>query len=77
MSADNQKNFETRAVLAGAYLSGSRTLLTHTVELDANGFEIRVLCNRVQLDSLADPYALSETDRKAQPTCKTCLKRMA
>jgi hypothetical protein len=66
-------NFETRAVLAGAYLPGSRaSYLTHAVEVDEHGNELRVLCPRVKLENLADKFASSTTK---PPTCTTCAKR--
>ena len=68
---------ETRGVLAGAYRGGMRALLTHAVELDGEGREVRVLCSRVTLDSLADPYALNDEQRQGPPTCPTCLARRA
>lgn len=61
---------ETREVLADAYLGGSRrTMLSHAVEVDEAGKEIRVLCDRVKLDSLADHYA---QDTTRLPTCGAC-----
>lgn len=67
---------ETRAVLADAYgpRRSAQTLLTHAVELDEEDREVRVLCNRVKLDSLADRFALSEADRQALPTCAVCAR---
>jgi hypothetical protein len=60
--------FQTRAVLGGAYMRAS-TRLTHTVEVDIDGREVRVLCNRVDLNSLADEFA---GNVKAKPTCPHC-----
>ena len=61
---------ETRAVLAGAYLTRSRAGLTHTIDLRHSA--PLVLCRRVAVDSLADPYA---QDRNAAPTCPVCLRK--
>ena len=69
--------YETRAVLAAAY-KGVTPLaagLTHTVMVqDNHGPEVgeRVLCKRVRVEHLADPYALSEAERAAPPTCPAC-----
>ena len=67
--------YETRFVLAGAYLffAEEDTLLAHAVEVDAAGNDVRVLCGRVKLASLADPGA---TDPGEEPTCKRCVVRM-
>ena len=70
--------YQTRAVLAGAYVGrlANRSLLTHSVEIDhASGapVEVRVLCGRVQLDSLADTCA---HDPYTIPTCKICNQRL-
>jgi hypothetical protein len=66
---------ETRAVLAGAYLRvrSWRSYLTHAVEVNEAGVEVKVLCDRVQLDSLADRCA---SDPTAPPTCPACLRRL-
>lgn len=65
---------QTRAVLADAYPAKHRgALLTHSVLVDAAGLELKVLCGRVQLDSLADEMA---TDRTAAPTCQTCRRKL-
>lgn len=64
---------ETRGVLAGAYSAKNpKSLLTHAVEVDATGSEVRVLCRRVQLDSLADSYSGDTTE---PVTCPCCAKR--
>jgi hypothetical protein len=68
---------EVRGVLAGAYVSGGRrkcppstqTFLTHAVAVDAEGRDIKVLCNRVALDSLCDVVVGGE------PSCPTCARR--
>ncbi len=72
--ASSASTFKTLEVLAGAY-KGRRTslkvMLTHTVEyLDDR--EVRVLCGRVELDSLADEFS---GNTKAVPTCKVCLSK--
>jgi len=67
-------HYETRGVLAGAYRESSpKSMLTHVVELDAEGNELRVLCRRVQLDSMADRYAGVDTTEPA--TCLVCARR--
>jgi hypothetical protein len=70
----NATSIETREVLAGAYMSRSASMLSHAVEVDADGIELRVLCDRVELDNLADRFA---SDPYAAPTCKTCQRRLA
>lgn len=63
----------TREVLAGAYVSkGLASALSHAVEFDASGNEVRVLCGRVKVENLADSYA---SDESAKPTCATCARR--
>lgn len=69
MSATEQAT-ETRGVLAGAYKGGRRALLTHLVAVDASGFEVRVFCRGVRLDSVADHYDGSDETRAARPTCR-------
>lgn len=70
--------FETREVLAGAYRGSRRSLVatrTHDVELDDAGREVRVSCGRVQLDHLADRFAVwDESELTAAPTCPRCFK---
>lgn len=77
--------YETRAVLAAAYpwsnppasLSGhtpSRNMLTHVIETDDTGAEIKVLCGRVRLDSIADSGA---EDVNSTPSCAICARRLA
>jgi hypothetical protein len=64
--------YETREVLAGAYRAGlPGTMLRHAVEVDEAGHAVRVLCNRVALDSLADRNAGDPHD---EPTCRACLR---
>ena len=70
--------YETRAVLAGAYVGrlAGRTLLTHSVAIDHSSgapVESQVLCMRVRLDSLADRGAM---DPYTVPTCKSCNRRL-
>ena len=66
-------SYETRAVLAGAYLPGNRrSTLTHAVEVDDEGRVLRVMCRVVKLESLADRCA---HDPGATPTCERCAKR--
>lgn len=59
---------ETRAVLAGAYKSRAAqdgAKLSHSYDVQGG----RVLCGRVDEDSIADEYA---TDTQAEPTCQHC-----
>jgi hypothetical protein len=70
-------NIETRVLLGAVYRGlRSRTyphrMLSHAVEVDDDGVEVRVLCGRVQLESLADPLAGDTAER---PTCQACLRR--
>ena len=67
-------HLETRAILAGAYRGTSvsrRTLLTHVAVVREDGSIARVLCGRVDIDSLADSGAM---DVHAIPTCQTCAR---
>ena len=65
---------ETRAVLGGAYKAKSpKNLLTHSVEVDDEGNEQKVLCGRVNPDSLADSNA-HPVD--AVPSCPRCQKTL-
>lgn len=70
---------ETRAVLAAAYLGPNKgryighRMLTHAVEVDDNDHDVRVLCGRVELDSLADRNA---GDWRVAPTCESCVRRL-
>lgn len=67
---------ETREVLAGAYLRGRMaSMLTHAVEIGADGAEARVLCGRVRLDSIADAGSLGIGGRDEPPTCRVCASR--
>ena len=68
-------SIETRAVLAGAYRGGRRSLkvtLTHAVEVYAGCYDIRVLCGGVDLDSLADSGSMNTSE---PPTCPRCAKK--
>jgi hypothetical protein len=72
--------YETRAVLAGAYRVRIpfAALLRHTIAVESNGGPFmgeRVLCGRVKVEHLADPYALNEDERAGPPTCEVCLRR--
>jgi len=67
---DNANRIEVRGVLAGAYASQKLdSLLTHAVEVDEAGNDVRVLCSRVKLENICD---LNEGER---PTCPVCAKR--
>lgn len=67
--ADVADKFETRDVLAGAYVrdDDERGFLSHTVDAATE----RPLCNRVKAESIADAGA---GDVKAVPTCPACRK---
>lgn len=60
---------ETREVLAGAYRGGVARTLSHAVVVDATGIAVEVLCNRVNVDNLADRYA---SDPHAPVSCTAC-----
>ena len=84
--ACDRTRYETRGVLAGAYKGRARKglegqaagprLLTHSVEVDGpwpTGRDVRVLCNRVPLDHMADSYG---GDVNAPPECSVCRARL-
>lgn len=66
---------QTREVLAAAYLGPNkgRTMLSHAVEVSAEGAIIQVLCGRVSELSIADEYA---QDITKAPTCKPCQAKL-
>jgi hypothetical protein len=45
------------------------SFLTHSVEVDAQGNELRVFCKRVELENVADRYAGDVTERSTCPRC--------
>jgi hypothetical protein len=64
--------YDVRGVLAGAYHGRSvseRALLTHVAVLDASGYPVRTLCNRVPADNLADVMG-------GAPSCAECAGRL-
>jgi hypothetical protein len=68
---------ETRHVLAGRYRGkdiSERALLTHTVVVDADDRDVRVLCG-FRVEGMADKYSASEAERSGPPTCPRCLER--
>lgn len=67
-------HLETREVLAACYLGPNKggSMLSHSVEVGADGMVIRVLCGRVSERSIADKYA---QDTTLEPTCKPCIAR--
>lgn len=73
---------EIREVLAAAYLGPNKgpwtghRMLTHAVEVDEEGRELRVLCGRVLLESLADAGSLSPGERHGVPTCPQCAAKV-
>ena len=66
---------QTREVLAATYVGPNkgRTMLSHAVEVGAEGEIIRVLCGRVSELSIADEYA---QDITKAPTCKPCRAKL-
>ena len=64
---NNTTNFETRAVLAGAYRGKSASMASTLTHL---AISERAHCSKRL--NLADSYALSETERAARPTCPKC-----
>lgn len=71
MTVPLREKYETRAALAASRRSRSAEL-THTAEIGDEGWPVRVLCNRIELDNLADEYACNVN---ARPTCKVCASR--
>lgn len=69
MSADPR--YETRAVLAAAYVDLDGRCLTHSVVVDEKGQEQKVLCRKVRIESIADVGAM---DPETRPTCSTCAR---
>lgn len=64
--------YETRGVLAGAYLRGDdrRAYLTHVYDTTTR----TVLCGKVKPDNTSeDPHGT--TDFASEATCKTCARR--
>jgi hypothetical protein len=75
MTLTANHTIETRGVLAGAYRSRKSLgdALTHSVEIDAEGNEVRALCSgRVKVENIADKYS---GDTARRPTCPHCLAR--
>jgi hypothetical protein len=66
--------YETRNVLAAAYTARNpHSMLSHSVEVDDAGDDVRVLCRRVKLESaVCDDVAAD-----AVPTCPVCAARLA
>ena len=64
---ESAERYETRGVLAGAYVK-LENMLTHTVSVS----DEMPLCSRVDPDHIGDSYA---SDPNEKPTCKTCLRR--
>lgn len=52
----------------------SGQMLTHSVLVDADGRDLRVLC-RVKLENVADCFAGDAASVAARPTCRTCARR--
>ncbi len=68
--------YETRQVLAGAYVnSDPRTMLTHAVEISDDERTEEPLCKRVKSESICDQYASTPAQLAARPTCKTCARK--
>jgi hypothetical protein len=68
---------ETRGVLAGAYRGHNRVgeMLTHSIVVQRPSGGEKVLCRRVRVEHLADPYAFTPDELAAPPTCGECLRR--
>ena len=49
-------------------------MLTHSCEVDADGFPVKVLCRKVKLSSICDDATQGED---APPTCPVCLQKLA
>lgn len=75
------QHLETRYMLAGAYAGRGRRGLrdddrvtrSHSVVVEGDS-DVRLLCGG-NLDSIADPYSASPSDRELPPTCPRCLER--
>lgn len=70
-------NLRAFGVLAGAYPTAKQdqTFLYHACEVNAEGFPIRVLCNKVKLENInEDPTVSRAVD---MTTCTVCAKRAA
>jgi hypothetical protein len=69
---------QTRELLADTRGYGRRVasgqMLTHSVLVDAEGRDQRVLC-RVKLENIADSGAGDAASLAARPTCRTCARR--
>lgn len=67
---------ETREVLAGAYpgFRPNTRMLSHCAVVDEGGALVSVLCNRVDVNSLADRHAGESVT--AAPTCKSCASKL-
>jgi hypothetical protein len=66
---------KTSTVLAGAYKNQShKTNLTHAVEYGADGWLMRVMCKRVDPDSMTAEHESDASDEK--PTCPVCAKKV-
>ncbi len=66
------ENFQTRAVLAGAYRgkADARALLTHLVDTNVSGEN--ALCRKVKPGHMVDEYAHTSDELAARPTCPLC-----
>ena len=67
-----ERSVESREVLADAHVHRRNRYLRHAIYIGAGGQELGVVCNRVQLDSLADRNA---GDPYEPPTCVYCARR--
>ncbi len=78
-----ETTIETRAVLAGAYEGGARrkhaaaqAFLTHAVQVDeTTGYDVRVLCGRVNVENICDRGGNGPGETEARPTCERCATR--
>lgn len=70
-------SYLTLPVLAGAYQGKRRNLkilLTHVVECE-HGTPVRVLCNKVELDSMCDAGATGPGEVDLPATCPRCANK--
>lgn len=66
---------ETRDVMRDAY-KGSRVradvVLTHATEVDSGGRPVRVLCDGVKRENIADVHGDEPESANLRPTCPRC-----
>lgn len=73
----NGGRYRTFPVAAAAYRkSDPKSFLTHSCEVDAQGFPTAVLCKRVKLASIMDDLEQASDDEPTCPACATAMSRM-